>query len=281
MRTVDKLRLARVLRALATAPWRAIGRNPPPVVVRRGISWNIDWNEGIDLSIALFGSFDRDVFLACRRLSKPGATILDVGANIGAQTLPLAQWVGAAGKVIAFEPSDVAVARLRANLAVNPVLLPRVDVHHAFVGREGATPPASVHSSWPVDGRGGSDVSHGGVRTPSAGASLLCLDRMTAEGLLPRVDLLKLDVDGFESDVLGGAEETLARWKPPIVLELAPGAHDSHGAGRFEEMLATLGRCGYRLRDTAGRAVASDAARLRRSIGADAGMNAVAIHRDR
>lgn len=280
MRTVTKLRLARALRALAIAPWRAIGRNPPTVVVRRGISWNIDWNEGIDLSIALFGSFDRDVFLACRRLSEPGATILDIGANIGAQALPLAEWVGPAGRVIAFEPSDVAVARLRANLDINPALRPRVEVHHAFVGRDGGVAPGSVHSSWPIDGRGGSDVSHGGVRTPAAGARLLCLDRMARDGLLPRVDLLKLDVDGFESDVLGGAQGMLARWKPPIVLELAPSAHDAHGMGRFEEMLESLRGSGYRLFDTRGRLVPADAALLRASIGADAGMNAVAIHRD-
>jgi hypothetical protein len=103
---------------------------------------------------------------------------------------------------------------------------------------------------------------------------------MMEQRLLAKVDLVKLDVDGFESDVLGGAREMLARWKPPIVLELAPSAHDAHGSGRFEEMLAILRQSGYRLQDMRGRIVPADAALLRRSIGADAGMNAVAIHVD-
>ena len=61
-----------------------------------------------------------------QRIVRRGDIVLDIGANIGAHTLHLAQAVGAAGKVWAIEPTDYAMAKLKANIALNPGLAARI-----------------------------------------------------------------------------------------------------------------------------------------------------------
>ena len=66
-----------------------------------------------------FGDFDPWVDRTLARLARPGDTAIDVGANIGTTTLCLARSVGAAGRVIAFEPLPSNSAMLRSNIEAN------------------------------------------------------------------------------------------------------------------------------------------------------------------
>ena len=75
-------------------------------VLRKGIKGNLDLNEGIDFSIFLLGYFEMDTFIALERLINKGDTIIDIGANIGAHTLHMAQKVSNGGKVYAIEQID-------------------------------------------------------------------------------------------------------------------------------------------------------------------------------
>ena len=61
------------------------------------INWRLDLLEGIDL----LGSFEPLTVRAYRGIVRPGDTVLDIGANVGAHTLPLAQLVGETCRVIA------------------------------------------------------------------------------------------------------------------------------------------------------------------------------------
>ena len=81
------------------------------------------------------GAFEKRTVAAYSRLVRPGMTVIDIGANIGAHTLPLAKLVGPTGRVIAVEPTIWAVERLRANLDLNPPLRAIVDVHQVNAGR--------------------------------------------------------------------------------------------------------------------------------------------------
>ena len=76
----------------------------------------------IDFAIYLGGMFERNTALALRKLVRPSSLVLDIGANIGAHTLRLANLVGSSGRVFAFEPTDFAYSKLQANLDLNPAL---------------------------------------------------------------------------------------------------------------------------------------------------------------
>jgi len=246
------------------------------VVERRGIRWSIDWSDGIELSIAILGSFEPQVLRACASLVRPGAVVLDVGANVGALSLPLAEMVGDAGRVHAFEPTLRGVERLRANLALNARLAPRVVVHQTFLGRGEGGPPSTIRAQWPVVGDGGARGEHGGVPCVTDGARGASLDALWREGTFPRADLVKMDVDGYESEVLEGATELLRHDRPPIVMELAPAAHDEIGPRRFGRMLELLRDLGYRPRSLRGRELPLDESGLRGMLPAGSGINVVA-----
>jgi hypothetical protein len=90
------------------------------------------------------------------------------------------------------------------------------------------------------------------------------------------VSFLKLVVDGDELTVLKGAAQTLARDKPPVLIEIAPHVQDEV-AGRFEELVAVLRSHGYAFEDAAtGSDLPQDAAGLRAHVPHGAGFDALA-----
>lgn len=275
MRTSTKIALARLTRA-AYLSWSRLRGGPPAVVERRGIRWTIDWDDGIDLSIALLGSFEPKVRNACAAFARSGAVVLDVGANVGALSLPLAEMVGDAGRVHAFEPTRRGVERLRANLALNPRLAARVSVHQAFLGRNEGRTPREIRAQWPVVGSAAGRGEHGGAPCGTDGARATSLDALWREGEFSSIDLVKMDVDGYESEVLEGATALLRHARPPIVMELAPAAHDEIGPRRFGRMLELLRDLGYRIRTLRGRVLPTDEASLRARVPAGSGVNVVA-----
>lgn len=147
----------------------------------------------------------------CRHALTPEAVLIDVGANIGLTTLVAAP-ILARGRIISIEASPRNCAALRVNLE-----------------RAGVTNAAIVESA--VGARAGTVAFHdasayGHVVTggnmadlPGASQRIAPLDEIGAEHGLDRVDLIKIDVEGFERDVIEGAQAILARHDPLVLLE--------------------------------------------------------------
>ena len=77
-------------------------------------------------------------------------TVLDIGANIGAHAFPLAQRVGACGRVIAFEPMEWALRKFRRNAQLNR--FDNVTLEKAVLSNENGVVNVAFRSSWPLDG---------------------------------------------------------------------------------------------------------------------------------
>jgi FkbM family methyltransferase len=245
-------------------------------VRRGGAQWELDLGEGIDFAIWLRGYFEPSTVKAYRELVRPGSTVIDIGANVGAHTLHLARSVGPTGRVIAFEPSAGAFARLARNTAINPDLEPRISLHQTMLLASPTAPlPPSVVSSWPLLPRAQLDPVHPGLATSTVGANATTLDDAMQALDIVDVDFIKLDVDGFELDVLQGAEGVLSKSIPPILCELAPSVLDGLGR-RVEDVVDLLITHEYRLSAIGSdREVSSgDIAELRRTR---ASMNIVAL----
>jgi FkbM family methyltransferase len=187
---------------------------------RRGVRWSLDLNEGVQLAIYL-GLYERSTARALSALVTSGATVIDIGANIGAHALPLAARVGARGRVIAIEPADAVVDRLRRNLALNQALASRLTVVHSALGAAGERAQTRYYARWPLDHADSAHPVHQGVGVVST-ANVTTLDEEVDRLGSTRIDLIKLDVDGHELPILAGASRTLARDRPTIVFEWAP-----------------------------------------------------------
>jgi FkbM family methyltransferase len=245
--TRQKIALARLCSRPLVGARRTFGL-PAQVRARRGgLRWRLDLDEGIDFSIWLLGAFERSVARAMRRLVRPGDTVLDIGANVGAHTLPLARMVGPEGRVVAYEPTDWAFAKLCANVAENPALAARIATRQAFLlGGDEKAPPPAVCSSWPLSPSADVHPKLGGRPKATSGAQAGSLDTLLGREAIERVDFVKVDVDGYEGQVLRGAGATLRRHRPTMLIELAPYLLAERGDG-VGAVLDLLGDAGYRL----------------------------------
>ena len=160
-----------------------------------------------------------------REAASPGAVIFDVGAHHGLQAVLAALWAGPAGAVHAFEPVGANALVLDADRAANS--LSNLHVVRAAVGRQSGRCAMA-----------GEAVAQSSEDT----TDMLSLDDYAAQvGATPH--LVKLDVEGFEGEVLAGCQRVLAH-RPLVNLEL----HNDQLAGygwTAERVLALLPWAAY------------------------------------
>lgn len=177
------------------------------------------------------GTVEPEVQEALRRTVAPGATVYDIGANIGFFTLLSARLTGPGGRVVAFEPSPPAIPGLRANVALNA--LDHVDVVERAVAAEpGRAELLQVgqHSWSHLADRGWHPET-----TAVVEVDVTTVDAEVAAGR-PAPDVVKIDVEGSEIAVLDGMRDTLAHARPALVIEL-------HSTNR--EVMDLLDAAGY------------------------------------
>jgi len=246
MKTKTKIRLASIASCVIVFFRRLSGRGHKSVMNRGGIRWDLDLHEGIDFAIYLLGLFERSTVKTYKRLLSSGDTVLDIGANMGAHTLPLAQAVGPPGKVIAFEPTAYAYRKLIRNISLNPGLEPRIRAEQIMLSDsdEQLSCP-SLYSSWGLNSIETSrHPKHLGQLMATDGATCVKLDDYVAESGLSRIDFIKIDVDGNECSVLRGALQTLKTHRPKILMEFMPYGLNEHGS-TLEELVELLKSTDY------------------------------------
>jgi FkbM family methyltransferase len=277
LKTIHKFALVRSAYRTIKLARALFGLGTQCQVTRDGLRYDLDLSQAIDLTIFVLGRFEPSTVAAFRRYVKPGATVLDIGANIGAQTLQLARLVGPQGRVLSFEPTTFAFSKLSRNLQLNPQVAGQVTALQCFLtGKDAKALPASIYSSWSLQRSPDAHDKHLGVPMATAGARSATLDRVLAEQSVESVDLVKLDVDGFECDVLAGASDMIRRSRPTFVMEIMPYGLVEQGAN-LDQLLNFLIPSGYRLYDERTETpLPTDAAALERMIGEGASRNVIA-----
>jgi len=168
-------------------------------------------NDAIFAPMLATGGFEAETTRLLREVLEPGMTVLDVGANIGVMSLLAARAVGETGSVHAFEPGPTIVTTLQRNVAANGFAA-RIRVHAVAVG---ATPGTiDIHVAPTGDALASiyaEAAESGGGTSVATAVRLTSLDVWGAEHRWPRVDLIKIDVEGAEIAVLEGMRELCRR----------------------------------------------------------------------
>jgi FkbM family methyltransferase len=170
----------------------------PLDVTTWGIKMRLDPRRNITekrllLSPSRFELEERDILRACL---KPGDRFVDVGANIGAYTLWVAKIIGPQGRGIAIEPQPTVLARLRANIALNPDF--QVKVFPCGAGPNQATMTLSIGST----NEGGASMATGEGGADRVDVAIRPLFDIVQEAGFDRIDALKIDIEGFEDQAL-------------------------------------------------------------------------------
>ena len=277
MKTIHKLLLARLAYLGVHAARTAVGLSDHAIVKRSGVTFDLDLSQGIEIAMYLGNMFERSTGNAIRKLVQSSWLVLDIGANIGAHTLPMARLVGPAGRVVSFEPTEYAYQKLRSNLDLNPNIASRVTTYQCFLAaRDEADVPSSIYSSWPLSVNDGLHAKHLGQAMPTNKARARSLDGVLAEMGNPAVQLVKLDIDGFETEVLRGATKMLQDSRPIFVMELSPYQLEECNSS-IEELHDCFAPYGYKFyHERSGRELPPSAKEIRQMIGDGASINAIA-----
>lgn len=165
----------------------------------------------------------------------PGDRFVDVGANVGAYTMWVASIIGPQGRGLAIEPQPKVLARLRANIALNPAF--NVQIFPCGAGpHEG-----KMHLSIGSTNEGGASLATSGGGAASVEVAIRPLLNMVTEAGFDRIDALKIDIEGFEDQALIPFFETAPKtlWPKLLILER------SEKDWRID-LLATLKKASYR-----------------------------------
>jgi FkbM family methyltransferase len=159
-------------------------------------------------------------------LCAPEPVLLDIGANVGVFSLFFSELAGPRGRVYAFEAQRIVYQMLLGNLALNSI--ENVYAHGVALGRaagELKLPPVDYSKPWNFGSMSLTTESpepqfRAGTPERAAADRGELIPVITLDSLaLPRVDFIKLDVEGMEEDVLRGSARTLDRTRPLMQIE--------------------------------------------------------------
>jgi len=194
-----------------TAPPVPVHADTQWCATRHGLLLYFTHDAYIGASLREYGEFSEQEFALLRQLLRPGDTVVEVGANIGALSIPIARCLLPGGRLYAVE----AQRRVFQVLCANAVLggLPNVHALHA-AGTSGAGylhVPAVDYAS---------PNNFGGIALASSAGAGEQVAPMAVDDLdLPACRLIKVDVEGMELDVLRSAARTIARCRPMLYVE--------------------------------------------------------------
>lgn len=219
------------------------------VGVRRrgdGLLVEVDSRQWIDWNLVFRGTYEPHMGQLFERLLPRGAVAVDVGANVGAHALSLAVMVGPTGLVLAVEPNPPIRERLERNIALNG--LGQICVCACALGATEARMPLRVPALTSSEAVNPGMASLVALDTPHdvVEVHVRTLDAVVAASRLQRVDVVKIDVQGYELPVLRGMNAVIERFRPAVVFEYESWAWERVGAA-LGDALEVFGRHRYSL----------------------------------
>ncbi len=163
------------------------------------------------------GIYEKHFLDIVYQIVKPGDYAVDLGANLGYHTVTLAKLVGNSGKVFAFEPQRITFQQLNCNVFLNG--LDNVYTFHAAAGETNSEVfVEQVDYYRVVEGDFGTNIGNTSVNSLGFGDKIpkISLDSLN----LPKVNFIKLDIQGCELLALIGARETILKHKPILFVEI-------------------------------------------------------------
>ncbi|MDB6100477.1 MAG: hypothetical protein JWO52_476 [Gammaproteobacteria bacterium] len=192
----------------------------------------------IGMHLLLTGRFERDALAICAGFIKPDGVVLDVGANIGIHAVHFAGFASS-GQVICFEPARSTFALLLRNVK---------DLSNVIPLNVALSDTNGIRSFFIASDDAYSGLKDTGRKPILRQESVACF---SADEFLPpllgkqRVDLVKIDVEGFEMQVLQGMQALIRSHRPVIFCEIFAGRQSNPDPQGTVQFCTSLGYDAY------------------------------------
>jgi FkbM family methyltransferase len=208
-----------------------------------GIKYKLDLRQVIDSSLYFSNTYEESAEHLIDSIISLGMYAIDIGANFGYHTFRMAKLVGPEGKVLAIEPTSWAYNKLMINSELNPEIRNIIFLKIALDEKDLGRRHTEIVSSYQTNGKEEKSKEEFDIRK---------LDTVIFENNFPRIDFIKLDVDGYEAKVLRGARKTVLIFRPIILLEITPSAlEDNHDS--YLDIIQFFEKYNYRFETTSRR----------------------------
>lgn len=207
-------------------------------VKRKGIHYQLDISDYQEWLVYFYCKSDSSDYVL-KYLGK-SQIIFDIGANIGQTAFNMSltqQKKGLNPLVYAFEPYPRTFHKLEANKILNPNIF--MNTYNLALGEQKGILHMTQHSPRNSGGYRMTDNSKEGISVP-----VTTLDQFVQKQNISQVDFIKIDVEGFEVQVLNGAKLTLEKFKPILVFEYSMENILAQG-GEIEQLLDQLIQMNY------------------------------------
>jgi FkbM family methyltransferase len=216
----------RPLRAAANATLRAI---IPSSVNRHGATVVLNPDDPVVSGALTLNMYERSETRYFLSVCRPGMVFLDVGANVGYYTALALARMGPDARIVALEPDQETYSYLLRTVAANG------GTNTTCVPKAAARRTGSMRLYGNPDNRGDSRLYQNELASHSAVVETVTVDSLLQSLGIAGVDLIKIDVQGFEADVLAGMQETIRNSDSlTIISEFWPYGLQSAGADPVE-----------------------------------------------
>jgi FkbM family methyltransferase len=192
----------------------------------RRVTLNLPVDDHVTRSITTTNDFyERGLLDDIMRRTRPGDTVVDVGAYIGTHTIFLSAVAGL--KVIAIEPNPESLRILESNVAENHVS-DRVELHNVAIGANEGLGSLVIRDEH--------NLGMTAIKPGEGSIDIKTLDTVISGR---SVKVMKIDIEGMEPDAIRGASEVISKHRPALYVEVADLAME-------REVTAVLEPLGYR-----------------------------------
>ena len=189
-------------------------------------------DKGVELSLFQTGTYERGILDFIHHNYASKGSFIDIGANIGLMSLFVQRHFPQA-EVHAFEAHPETAQLFRDNCTLND--LSAVHLHEVALGNGSGT--VYIYDNWAVN-RGGATLVPQGKDAVRHEVQLFRLDDLE----VGHPEMVKIDVEGLELDVLKGAETTLRKFRPILIVEVSENRENAHHASsEILEFIQDLG----------------------------------------
>jgi len=197
-------------------------------------------NHGVDHVIAAYRNFEPGILRLIRKNINNEDIFVDIGANIGQHSLYAAHFCK---HVYAFEPIERLCFQFLKSVYKNELY--NIHVFNYGLGNE----DKEMNIFTAANNMGSSSVIEKKNRINNGSIKIKRLDDIRKKCGIEKVDFMKVDVEGYEWEVLQGVKQTLLKWKPKIILEYSPDLYNKINDSTAQSIFTFLKELNYTIVD--------------------------------